>query len=162
MLKRGFTLIELLIVIAIIAILAMVAFVSINSLMRFQDSRDSVRWQVANDILTAIKLDQVDNGGHYLPAIASLANGIVYMIGTDTSGCTGFNTHCTTAVSNDTACVNLSELATRGYLGKVPISPNGAGNWTSGHTGYTLTVTGSGVTVRACENEHSNEIELTR
>jgi len=162
MFRKGFTLIELLVVIAIIAILALTAVVSINPLVRFQDSRDSVRWQVANDILTAIKLDQVDHGGHYLPAIVGLTSNTVYMIGTDTSGCADFNAHCTTAVSSGASCVDLSELITRGYFGQVPVSPNGAGNWTSGHTGYTLTMAGDSAIVRACENEHSNEIKLMR
>ena len=43
--KTGFTLVELLIVIAIIAIIAAVIFVALDPLTRFQDSRDSARWQ---------------------------------------------------------------------------------------------------------------------
>ena len=161
--KKGFTLIELLIVVAIMAILAAVVFVALDPLTRFKDSRDSVRWQQANEMLLAIKLDQLDHGGQYLSNISVLGQNITYMIGTNTSGCDDYNGSCLTDVYNDTSCVDLSPLVSRGYLGSIPVSPNGNGNWTDGVTGYTLTITtSSAAIVRACENEHSNEIELIR
>ena len=61
--NKGFTLIELLIVIAIIAILAAVVFVSLDPLTRFQDARDARRWTDVDAVLSAMKLDQVDQGG---------------------------------------------------------------------------------------------------
>jgi len=161
--NTGFTLIELLIVVAIIAILAAIVFVALNPLVRFRDSRDSVRWQTVASVLEAIKIDQVDNGGGYLTAIQSMTTSTVYMIGTDTTGCNSYNTYCDTVVGGVSTCVNLTGLVTEGYLGSVPISPNGAGTWTAGHTGYTLQVNSSGtVTVRACESENSSEITLSR
>lgn len=163
--KKGFTLIELLIVIAIIAIIAAVAFVALDPLTRFQDARDSSRWSDTSAVLSAIKVDQVDNGGSYLAAIASTTAGEVYMIGTCTSGCDDQNTQCDTAVESDTHGVDLSGLVDEGYLGEVPISPNGQGTWDSNTTGYTLQRDATGViTVRACESENpsSPEIQLTR
>jgi prepilin-type N-terminal cleavage/methylation domain-containing protein len=162
--KRGFTLIELLIVIAIIAIIAAVAFVALDPLTRLRDSRDSRRWSDINTIISAIKVDQVDNGGTYLSAITSLTDGTVYMIGSATSGCDDNNSDCDTNVTNDTACVNLSGLQDEGYLGTVPIAPTATTTWTASVTGYTLMTTSSGknVVVRACSSENTDEISITR
>jgi len=163
MFKKGFTLIELLIVVAIIAILAAVVFVALDPLTRFKDSRDSVRWQQASELSMAIKLDQLDHGGQYLSAISALAHDTTYMIGTNTAGCDDKNAYCTTDVYDETACVDLSPLVTRGYLGDIPVSPNGDGAWNAGRIGYTLTITSSSAAiVRACENENSDEIKIVR
>lgn len=159
--KKGFTLIELLIVVAIMAIIAVVVFVALNPAKRFQDSRDSVRWQQVSELLNALKLDQVDHNGAYLPAVASLSTSSVYMIGTDVANCNA--NPCRTGVSGNNTCVSLVELVNRGYMSSIPISPNGASTWTSGLTGYTLQLDVNGsVFIRACENEASTEIVLSR
>lgn len=162
--NAGFTLIELLIVIAIIAIIAAIVFVALNPLKRFQDARDARRAADITQLLSAIKLHQVDNGGTYLtPITASTTAGQVYMIGTDTTGCNGFDTYCTTDVTTSTNCINLSGLVTGGYLGSLPISPNGSGSWAAGHTGYTLSRASTGIiTVKSCENEDTSEISISR
>ena len=165
--SAGFTLIELLIVVAIIAILASVIFVALNPLTRFQDSRDSVRWQDVSAISQAIKLDQVDNGGNYLYAIANMTSGTVYMISSvgTLSGCDNNNIYCDVNVDSDGACVDLSGLVVDGYIGKVPVSPNGDPDvtWGENITGYTLERESSGIIhVRACERENSNEIIISR
>jgi prepilin-type N-terminal cleavage/methylation domain-containing protein len=161
-LQKGFTLIELLIVIAIIAIIAAVVFVALDPLTRFRDARDSTRWSDINEILSASKIDQIDNGGAYLDDISALTDGNVYMIGTDTTGCDDDNASCDTNVTNDTACVNLTDLVSEGYLGSVPISPTGAVTWSAGTTGYTLSATSSILTIRACESENTTEISVSR
>jgi len=170
--SAGFTLIELLIVIAIIAILASVVFVALDPLTRFQDARDSSRWSDVAAVLSAIKIDQVDNGGSYLPAISSLTAGTVYMIVNGASmvaGCDDNNASCDTNVTGDTNCVDLSGLVTEGYVGSVPISPTGAVTWDDGDTageegtGYTLERETTGILhVRACESENSTEISISR
>ena len=163
--RNGFTLIELLIVIAIIAILAAVVFVALDPLTRFRDARDSSRWSDVSSLLSAIKIDQVDNGGSYLASITAMTASSVYMIvdGATATGCDDQNTYCDTNVSGDTNCVNLAGLVTEGYIGSVPISPNGSGAWTSTITGYTLQRDATGIlTVRACESENSNEITIAR
>jgi len=161
--RAGFTLIELLIVIAIIAILAAVVFVALDPLTRFQDTRDATRASDIGGILSAAKVDQVDNGGAYLSAIAGMTAGSVYMIGTDTTGCDDNNTSCDTNVTADTSCVDLTGLATEGYIGSVPISPTGAVTWSAGTTGYTATRASTGIlTVRSCESENTTEISLSR
>ena len=81
--KKGFTLIELLIVIAIIAVLAAVVFVALNPLQRFQDARNSRRWNDINSIIDAIRLEQVDQRG-ILPAGIDTS---LRMLGTAGSGC---------------------------------------------------------------------------
>ena len=160
--KKGFTLIELLIVITIIAILATATFVALDPLTRFRDSRDSRRWSDVVAIADAIKLDQTDNGGYFLPAIGAMTIGEVYMIGSDVTGCNGYT--CDVTVQSGTHCVNLSGLVTDGYLGAVPVSPNGAGSsWTSGHTGYTLELISASTTaVQACESENTSQIRILR
>ena len=163
--KKGFTLIELLIVIAIIAILAAVAYVALDPLTRFRDARDSSRWSDISSILTAIKVNQVDNGGAYLASIAAMTPGEVYMISSDgtTTGCDAQNANCDTDVTASNNCVNLSGLVTAGYLGKVPVSPNGEGTWTDSISGYTITASSSGIiTIDACESENTEKIQVIR
>lgn len=171
--KKGFTLVELLIVIAIIAIIAAIAFVALDPLTRFQDSRDARRWSDVNAIANAIVVDQVDNGGDYLAAIASTTVGEVYMItqGGMTSGCDDNNNVCDTTVTSDTNCVDLSGLVDEGYLGVLPIAPETtAVTWDNGDageegTGYTLErISTTTISVRACqaENSESPEIQVIR
>ncbi|MBU2541977.1 prepilin-type N-terminal cleavage/methylation domain-containing protein [Patescibacteria group bacterium] len=163
--SAGFTLIELLIVIAIIAIIAAVVFVALDPLTRFRDARDSRRWSDASALMSAIKVDQVDNGGSYLTAITSVTDDVVYMIGTAVAGCDDAYDagNCDSVVVNDTACVDLSGLVTGGYIGSVPVSPNGSATWTSSTTGYTLTKASTGIlTIQACESENSDSISVSR
>ena len=161
--QKGFTLIELLIVIAIIAIIAAVAFVALDPLTRFKDARDSRRWADVSAIMSALKVDQVDNRGSYISSVSSLTNGWVYMIGTGTAACNAMDAYCTTDVTTTTNCVDLTGLITDGYLGAIPTSPEGSGTWSGSSTGYTLTKNTNGtLVIRACENEHTNEITVTR
>ena len=150
---KGFTLIEFLIIIAIIAILSAVVFVALDPLGRFQDTRNSRRWSDITSILDAIKVDQVDNGGSYLPAITALTDGQVYMIGDGTSGCDD-NCSSTVPVTDDDNCVDLSGLVSEGYLAEIAISPNGDHTWNASITGYTISKTALGaITLEACEAE---------
>lgn len=163
--KKGFTLIELLIVIAIIAIIATVVFVALDPLTRFRDARDSARWSDVAGIASAILVDQVDNGGNYITAIQSMTTGTPYMIGTDTTGCDDAYDagNCDAAVDGDTDCVDLTGLVNEGYLGAVPISPNGESTWTAGKTGFTIMTSSTGaIIVQACESENTTEIRVVR
>lgn len=163
--NTGFTLIELLIVISIIAVLAAVIFVALDPLTRFRDSRDAARWQDISAVINSIKIDQVDNGGEYLTQITNTNAGEVYMIvdGAVVAGCDDQNTACDTNVTSDGNCVNLADLVTEGYLGDVPVSSEGSGNWSSTITGYTLQRDTTGIiTIRSCESENSSEIFIVR
>lgn len=154
--QQGFTLVELLIVVAIIAILAAVVFVSLNPLQRFRDARDARRWSNISELLNAIKLNQVDNGGTYLNAVTNAATGTAYMIGTNGSGC---QNGCT-AVTTVGACLDLSNLITSGHIGSIPKDPNGG---TDGATLYYLVRTAANaVTVGACIPEGASSIVLIR
>ncbi len=164
--SQGFTLVELLIVIGIIAILATATFVALDPLRRFRDSRDAKRWSDVAELMHAIKVDQVDNGGSYLDKIQDMNPGDIYMItdGDYLTGCNTQNAHCDAQVTRDSACVNLNGLVAQGYTGKIPVSPNGNGNWSPSLTGYTLTASSSGaLTITACESENSvDNITVTR
>lgn len=172
--NKGFTLIELLIVIAIIAIIAAVVFVALDPMTRFQDSRDAARWQDISAVMSAIKVNQVDNGGDYIAAIEAILDSVpseageVFMIGTAATGCNldAAGTpadHCITDPNEVDNCVDLSGLVSAGYLGSVPISPEGDGTWNATLTGYTLQVDSSGiVTIRACEGEGGTELTISR
>jgi len=141
-------------------LLILLIFVVLNPITRFQDSRDSTRWSEISNILIAIKIDQIDNGGSYLPAIREIDDDSIYMIGTDNNSCNIYT--CDTTVTSSASCVDISSLTIEGYLGSIPVSPNGVGLWTTGHTGYTLEKDSSGIlTVRSCESENTTEIFIS-
>lgn len=163
--KKGFTLIELLIVMAIISIIASVVFVALDPLTRFRDSRDAARWTDASAFVSAIKIDQVDNGGEYMTTVKDMTPGDIYMIvdGAVPADCTIGNAYCDVDVTAAASCADLSELVTQGYLGKIPVSPNGNGSWNDKLTGYTIQKSSTGIlTVRACEAENATEIKVSR
>lgn len=154
--QKGFTLIELLIVIAIIAILAAAVFVALDPAKRFQESRDSQRWSDTNAILSAVKTDQVDNGGSYAATITALTNANYYVIGTDATGC---DSTCT-AQTTQAACVDLASLVTDGYLGSVPMDPS---TGTAANTDYYLMKSATGIIeVGACDPEAATTISTLR
>lgn len=172
--KKGFTLVELLVVIAIIGILVAIIFVALDPAARFGQARDAVRQNDVQEILSAVKLYQVDNGGAHLTAINDLNDGEVYMAISDgtamTTGCSDNNTNCTTNVTDADNCVDISGLVTGGYLDSMPVSPAGVVTWDDGSasgeegSGYTISKDSNGiVTVRACEDEQTTtEIEAAR
>ena len=171
--KRGFTLIELLIVIAIIGILVAVIFVALDPATRFGQARDAVRQNDVGEILSAIKLYQVDHDGQHLDTIENLSQLSVYMAvdgGGMDEGCDDNNISCTTPVTQDTHCVNIHDLLQEGYLTDMPVSPVGEVVWDVGDntgdngSGYTISLDTEGiVTVRACENEATTvEIQASR
>ncbi len=158
--KRGFTLIELLIVIAIIAILAAVAFVALDPLTRFRDARDSARWADITAIINAIKIDQVDHRGQYIYSIANATTSWTFLISaaTTTSGC---NVTCDQAIATSSSCLNLNDLVTRGYLGELPVSPDGDQTWTSTLTGYYIQKNATGnIKIGSCESENSSSVSV--
>ena len=168
--QQGFTLVELLVVIAIIGVLVAIIFVALDPSTRFQQARDAVRQNDVQEILSAVKLDQVDNNGTYLTAIADATATEVSMIvngATMTSGCDDNNSACDTNVTGDTSCVNLAGLVSEGYLHEIPVSPTGSVIWDDGSgatdegTGYTLSRSATGIiTIRACESEYSGNSEI--
>ncbi len=157
--SKGFTLIELLIVIAIIAILAAVVFVALDPLTRFQDARNARRWSDADAIISALKLDQVDNGGSYHANITAMTVNDPYMI-IDTAASADMATvNCAAAGGVASIAtgdeVDLAFLVSEGYLPLVPESPTGDVTWamaTNG-SGYTLTRIGNNLEIEACETE---------
>ncbi|MCD4705522.1 type II secretion system GspH family protein [bacterium] len=153
---NGFTLIELLIVIAVIAILAAVVFVALDPLKRFQDARDSQRWSDVSALISAIKTDQVDNGGAYLAEIASTTNGLAYTVGTCI---TGGNSNCG-ATTTQAACVDLSGLVSEGYLGLVPQDPS-TGSVSESDNYLIKRATGI-VEIGACDPEGGSAISISR
>ena len=169
--RAGFTLIELLIVIAIIAIIAAVVFVALNPAVRLRDARDASRYTDITALLSAIKTDQVDNGGAYHADVPSLVANTVHMLGTCTTGATavGITGICDTNPT-EAACVNLTTTSTtnivdEGYIGSIPISPDGdsTASWGASMTGYTLEHdTGGIIHIRACESENTTEISVSR
>ncbi len=168
--QRGFTLIELLVVIAIVGILVAVVFVALDPATRFEQARDAVRQNDVQEILSAVKLHQIDNDGDYLAAVAGTTAGSVYLIvdGAMALGCDDNNGTCDTDVTNDTTCVNLAGLVDQ-YLEDVPVSPAGVVTWDDGSadgeegTGYTLSRDAEGVIrITACESEDTTAIEAAR
>ncbi len=165
--QKGFTLVELLVVIAIIGVLVAIIFVALDPAARFKQARDAVRQNAVQNILSAIKLNQVDNAGSHLASITALAPATVYMIGSGMT--TGCNSTCTTPVALTTNCVDLAGLVTGGYLNAAVVSPTGATTWDAGTnvggakgSGYTLAKSATGIiTIRACENERAGSTEIS-
>ncbi|MEK7649947.1 MAG: type II secretion system protein [Patescibacteria group bacterium] len=165
--QGGFTLIELLIVIGLIAILAGVVFVALDPLTRFRDARNARRNADVASIASALRVNQVDNGGQYVTSVNGLtANDTsAYLIGTDAGTCTSGAPACSPAgFTMQASCLDLTALSTGGYLGTVPQSPPGNGlTWTAARTGYYLVrkVNGS-IIVGACDTEGGAAIQVTR
>lgn len=153
----GFTLIELLIVISVLAILATVVFVALNPLARFENARNSRRWTDVNAVLSAIKLDQVDNGGSYMADITDLTEDLNYQIGAG-SACN--DTCLNPTVTLQTDCVDLSELMDQGYLPSIPIDPFDTGA-SEDESRYYLRVNSNGsITVGSCSEEMGTNTSL--
>lgn len=154
--SKGFTLIELLIVIAVIVILAAAVFVALNPAKRFADARNSRRQTDVQNILNAIKTNEVDNGGTYLASIAALTAATEYQIGTAASGC---DSGCG-AVTTEAACADLAGLVTAGYLGSIPMDPS---TGTAAETDYYIVKNASGtITIGTCDGESGVATVLTR
>lgn len=154
-LPGGFTLMELLIVIAIIIVLAAAVFVALNPAKRFQDSRNARRSSDVSAILSALKIDQADNGGTYVASVAALTADTAYQIGTDASGCDSSCTGVTQA-----ACADLTALATEGYLGSIPFDPS---TGTAEQTDYSIIRRASGtITISACDAEAGAVVSTSR
>lgn len=147
--RKGFTLIELLVVIAIIGILATVVFVALDPVTRFQQARDSRRWNDVNSILTALHQYAIDNDGAFPSGVPS--DGTAVQLGTAATGC---DSPCTAAQA---ACVDLStDLAS--YFASIPVDPNGS----TDITGYQIANNGGIITVTACNAENTTTIEVSR
>lgn len=154
--QKGFTLIELLIVIAVIVILAAAVFVALNPAKRFADARNSRRQTDVQNVLNAIKTNEVDNGGSYLASITALTAGTEYQIGTAASGC---DSGCG-AVTTEAACADITGLVTAGYLGSIPMDPS---TGTAAETDYYIVRNSAGtVTVGTCDGENGVATVLTR
>ena len=160
--QGGFTIIELVVVIAIIGLLVFVIYTALDPSTQLKESRDAVRQSATQNILSAIKLDQLDHNGELLASIKEMNPGEVYMIvnGSMKTGCAAYNDVCDTPVTDDTHCVDVSALIDTTHLPRIPVAPAGTIVWGEGGsganvaTGYTLQRDDSGVIqVRACEYE---------
>ena len=171
--ENGFTLIELLVVMAIVGVLVAIIFVALDPTERFIQARNAVRQNDVKENSSALLSYQDDHKGQVFPPIANLTVGEVSMLVDGDKmkeGCDDNNAVCTSAVTQDTHCVNIHDLIQEGYLTDMPVSPSGEVVWDVGDntgdngSGYTISLEPGGiVTVRACENEQSTEeIKVSR
>mgnify|MGYP001559029733 FL=1 len=133
-----------------------VVFVIAEPIKRFKANRDQQRQVAIEQILEAIKKDQIDNGGSYLQDIAMLPTDAPALIGMAATGC---STSCAPLLTQD-ACIDLTELVEQDYLEQVPIDP-AAG--TREQTGYYLIRTATGaLEVGACHPELTSTIKVSK
>ena len=95
------------------------AFVALNPVARFQDSYNAQRWQDVNDILTAIKIHQVDNGGSMLKEISDMSADLYYQIGVG-NNCDDLCKNPTVSLQNN--CVDLGALVQGNFLPVMPVT----------------------------------------
>lgn len=154
--RRGLTAFEVLISTGIFAVLIIAILSAADPLRKYQTNRDAIRQADIEKIATAIRTDQVDNGGSYLQNVAGLKADEAYQVGTAAAGC---NLSCA-GHTTQSACVDLTPLAIEGYLTSVPMDPNSG---TSIETNYYVIRQSSGeIEVGACRPEISNTLMLTK
>jgi len=163
--KNGRILTVVLIIATVVALGAVFIFYVLDPWSDFRDSREAKRWADVTSIVTAIKINQVDNGGLYITAVENAREGESYMITDGSFGvdCDDKNEYCNIKVSGGDNCLDLSSLVLAGYLDEVPVSPKGKMSWGSSRTGYVLRKDESGVlTVSACEPEKTDAVWAAR
>jgi hypothetical protein len=101
-------------------------------------------------LLSAIKLDQVDNGGTYFDDLEDLTASLYYQIG---AGGSCSDTCANPTVILQTDCIDFEELVDDGYLPAVPTDPNASGA-SDDETRYYLMKSSTGtITIGACGEE---------
>ena len=150
--SRGFTLVELLVVMLILTLLFALVLVAINPVRQRQQANNTQRRNDLNTILNAVYQYAADNGT--LPTSISTS---LKVIGTAATGCASL---CRAATPQD-ACANLTSNLTPRYIFAIPKDPT---TGIDAITRYAIfkSVTENRVTVRACDPELSEEIEISR
>lgn len=163
--KNGRILAAFLIILAVVALGVVFIFYVLDPWSDFRDSREAKRWADVTSIVTAIKINQSDNGGLYITAVENVREGESYMITDGSFGmdCDDKNDYCDVKVSGSDNCLDLSSLVLSGYLDEIPVSPKGDVIWDSSRTGYVLRKDESGVlTVSACDPEKTGTVWAAR
>jgi type IV pilus assembly protein PilA len=150
--RNGFTLIELLVVMAILAVLFTLVLVAVNPVRQAQQANNTERRSQINAILNAVYQYAADN-----QALPSSITTSLKVIGTASTGCASL---CGATTPQD-ACANLTANLTPRYINSIPFDPT-TGN--SAITRYAIfkSSTENRVTIKACDAELSETIEMTR
>jgi hypothetical protein len=115
-------------------------------------ANDAQKYSNLSTLSSALKLDQIDNGGTYMDSVENgIADNVYYKIGTCV---VGGNAGCNVK-STATSCVDLSDLVTDGYI------PNTLFESFS-NAGYYLMKKDSQVTFGSCNPDTEDFIEITR
>ena len=152
--KQGFTKVELLMIVAIVSIFLIVAFAALNPATKLQESRNTIRWNDVNSLLSAIGKCTAENSNS-TASCGLLEEGMVYQIGTCTAN---GNVNCPSA---GVKCLDLgAEPGLGAYIQSVPIDPASSGN--SETTGYSVSVSSGVVTIASCLAEGGEAISVSR
>ena len=161
----GFTLIELIIVIAVIAILAAIAFVAVNPARRIGDANNDQRWADITALAEAWQKATADSNG-LTPTTTVTAKVYAIAIGAGEEHTTDICGAKEGGLDVDTTdMVDLTSLATNGYLGLLPVEPTDSTFVAAGQTGYYFERPSSNlIKVGACVTypENTEEIFVTR
>lgn len=150
--NSGFTLIELLVVMLILAGLFAIVIVAINPVRQRQQANNTERRNDINVILNAVYQYAADNGTLPQSITTSLK-----VIGTAATGCASL---CKASTPQD-SCANLTADLTPRYINEIPKDPT---TGIDAITRYAIfkSVTENRITVRACDSELGEDIEVSR
>ncbi len=170
--KKDFNLIILLANIAVTLIIFAVLFFVFNPVQKFKSARDAERWADVSSIIKSLEQYNKDNEeANLFKEIDGLYREDWYMIvaGPKLKGCDDQNKFSDVEIFDDDYCLDFSVLIDKGYIGELPVSPEGGVNWDKGlsdkqtGTGYAFMIDEDNVIhIQSCESENTSEIQISK
>ncbi len=169
--NRSVSLIKPLVIVALVTITIAGLLYYFDPIRKFKKARDAERWEDVTSILSALRNYKSDKrNADLFKEIDGLYREDWYMIvgGPKIKGCDDSNEFSDVEVFDDNYCLDLSDLADKGYLGELPVSPEGELEWDKGlddssrGTGYAFMIDEEDIIhIQACESENTYEILIS-
>ncbi len=150
--------IELLLVLGIIASLAAIVIMAINPSKQLAQTRNTQRQTYARTIVDAVYQYAIDNPtGTGLSGVTTSFQ----MLGTATN----CNVHCGNTTITTANCLDISTALIPLYINSIPVDPStntGTTTFSAALTGYAIKKVNNRYTVRSCNAELGQTIEVAR